>query len=88
MSQTLIIHMIRTSKLPFIESKSSKELLISTIVIIIITMIISFTDISTIFDLRKLPPIFMLYIFALMLIYIAFIQTYKRIYIRNNKEWL
>ena len=29
LSQTMIIHMIRTSKIPFVESKSSKELLIS-----------------------------------------------------------
>ena len=88
LSQTLIIHMIRTSKIPFIESKSSKQLLISTFTVVIITLIIAFTNISVIFDLSKLPYTYLLWIFILMCIYIAFIQIYKKIYIKNNKEWL
>lgn len=88
LSQTLIIHMIRTSKVPFIESKSSKQLLISTFTIVVIALIISFTDIATIFDLSKLPYSYLAWIFGLMCIYVLFIQIYKKIYIRNNKEWL
>ena len=88
LSQTLIIHMIRTSKIPFIESKSSKQLLISTFTVVVITLIIAFTNISVIFDLSKLPYTYLLWIFILMCIYIAFIQIYKKIYIKNNKEWL
>ena len=88
LSQTLIIHLIRTSKIPFIESKSSKQLLISTLTVVIITLIISFTDISVIFDLSKLPYIYILWIILLMIIYVIFIQIYKKVYIKNNKEWL
>ena len=80
--------MIRTSKIPFIESKSSKQLLISTFVVVMITLIISFKDISVIFDLSKLPYTYLLWIGLLMVIYIVFIQIYKKIYIKNNKEWL
>ena len=88
LSQTLIIHMIRTNKIPFVQSKSSKQLLISTFSVVFITLIISFTNISVIFDLSKLPYIYLLWITALMAIYILFIQIYKKIYIKNNKEWL
>ena len=88
LSQTLIIHLIRTNKIPFIKSKSSKQLLISTFSVVIITTIISFTNISVIFDLAKLPYWYMLWIIALMLVYIILIQIYKKIYIKNNKEWL
>ena len=88
LSQTLIIHLIRTSKIPFIESKSSKQLLISTFIIVLITVIISFTDISIIFDLSKLPYQYLGWIIILMVIYAVFIQIYKKIYIKNNKEWL
>lgn len=87
-SQTLIIHMIRTHKTPFIKSKSSKQLLLSTFSITIITLLITFTDISTIFDLRKLPYEYMLWILALLLVYIILIQLYKKVYLRRNKEWL
>ena len=88
LSQTLIIHLIRTNKMPFIKSKSSKQLLISTFSVVIITTIISFTNISVIFDLAKLPYGYMLWIVVLMIVYIILIQIYKKIYIKNNKEWL
>ena len=88
LSQTLIIHMIRTSKIPFIESKSSKQLLISTFLVVLITLIISFTSISSIFDLSMLPPIYLLWIAVLMIMYIVFIQIYKKFYIKSNEEWL
>lgn len=87
-SQTIIIHMIRTHKLPFIESKSSKELLISTLVIVIITLLITYTDVAVIFDLAKLPYEYILWIFGLMFVYIIFIQIYKKIYLKIYKEWL
>ena len=88
LSQTLIIHMIRTSKIPLIESKSSKQLLISTFTIVIITLIISFTNISSIFDLYKLPYNYLAWVVLLLIIYIFFIQIYKKIYIKRYKEWL
>ena len=88
LSQTLIIHLIRTSKIPFIESKSSKQLLISTFTVVIATIVIAFTNISLIFDLIKLPYKYLIWILILMILYIIIIQIYKKIYIKNNKEWL
>ena len=88
LSQTLIIHLIRTSKIPLVESKSSKQLLISTFTVVITTLIIAFTNISVIFDLSRLPYMYLLWIVLLMVIYAVFIQIYKKIYIKNNKEWL
>ena len=87
-SQTLIIHMFRTHKTPFIKSKSSKHLLVSTFAITIITLIITFTDIATVFDLSKLPAIYLLWIFVLLCVYALLIQIFKRIYMRVNEEWL
>ena len=88
LSQTLIIHLIRTNKKPFIESKSSKQLLVSTFTVVLITLIIAFTDISIIFDLSKLPYQYLGWMAILMTIYVLFIQIYKKIYIDNNGEWL
>ena len=87
-SQTLIIHMIRTDKVPFITSKSSKQLLISTFSIVMITLIITFTNIATVFDLQKLPNKYMLWIVILLFMYIFIIQIYKKISWKNNEKWL
>ena len=87
-SQTLIIHLMRTSKIPFVTSKPSKQLVISTLTITILTLIISFTNIAIIFDLSKLPIQYGIIIILLMIVYAIIIQTYKKLYLRNNKEWL
>ena len=87
-SQTLIIHMIRTHKIPFFESKSSKQLLISTFTITLITLLITFTNVAVIFDLRRLPIAYLVWILDLLVIYIAVIQTYKKFYIKRYKQWL
>ena len=87
-SQTLIIHLMRTSKIPFVTSKPSKQLIISTLTITILTLIISFTSIAIIFDLSKLPIQYGIIIILLMIVYAIIIQTYKKLYLRNNKEWL
>ena len=87
-SQTLIIHLMRTSKIPFVTSKPSKQLVISTLTITILTLIISFTSIAIIFDLSKLPIQYGIIIILLMIVYAIIIQTYKKLYLRNNKEWL
>lgn len=87
-SQTLIIHLIRTHKMPFIKSKSSKQLLISTFTIVIITILITFTNIATIFDLNKLPYAYMIWIIGLLCIYALIIQIYKKIHLKRNREWL
>lgn len=87
-SQTLIIHMIRTTKIPFIESKSSKQLLISTFAVTLITIIIAFTNLATVFDLQKLPIEYLLWIMILLIIYIVVIQVYKKMHLQKNKEWL
>ena len=88
LSQTLIIHLIRTSKVPFIESKSSSQLLISTFAVVLITLVIAFTNIAVVFDLTKMPYQYLGWLAGLLFIYMVFIQIYKKIYIKRNKEWL
>ncbi len=87
-SQTMIIHTIRTHKIPFITSKSSKQLIISTFSIVAITLVIAFTNVAKIFDLRRLPYRYMAWIAALLGIYMIIIQAYKKIYMKKNNEWL
>ena len=87
-SQTFVIHTIRTSKIPFIQAIASKQLNISTIVIILTTMIIGFTDISEIFDLKPMPYLYLSWIFVLISIYLIIAQIMKKFYIKKNHEWI
>ena len=87
-SQTVIIHMIRTDRFPFFRSRSSIQLILSTLLVVIATIMISFTDIAGILNLAKLPLDYLKWIVILIAIYILFVEVFKRVYVRIKKEWL
>ena len=87
-SQTIVIHTIRTHKLPFIQANASTQLYISNIAVVIVTLIIGMTDISRIFEMGKVPGIYGLWMVILLLGYLLLAQIIKKIYIKINKEWI
>ena len=87
-SQILVIHMIRTSKIPFIQSSASVPLFITTIGAAAITLFIGFTAIAPAFELTTLPLIFVPYLIILLLAYCLSTQLIKKIYIAKYGEWL
>ncbi len=87
-SQTMIIHMIRTNKTPLKDSSPSRQLILSTSLIVLATVLICFTDIATIFDLTRLPLSYLLWILALLVLYATVIQIYKYFYTRKTGSWL
>ena len=87
-SQTIVIHTIRTPKIPFIQDRASKQLTLSTSVIVVITLLIGFTGIAVLFDLPVMTISFLLWLVILMIVYMVLAQILKRIYIRLNREWV
>lgn len=55
LTQTLIVHMIRTEKVPFIQSRASKPVIIMTIIIMIVGIAIPFTSLGTYLGFVPLP---------------------------------
>ena len=86
-SQTMVIHTIRTPKLPFINDRASVQLTLSTLAVIAVTLIIGFTGVSTLFDLPTMPISYMLWLAILMVVYMIFAQIMKVIYIKRHKDW-
>ena len=86
-SQTMVIHTIRTPKLPFISDRASVQLSISTLAIIAITLLIGFTGIAGFFSLPVMPLNYMLWLAILMLVYMVFAQIMKIVYIKRHKDW-
>ena len=87
-SQSMIIHLLRTDKRPFIDSSPSKALLLSTFSIVLITIGICFTDAARLFELTKLPPVYLLYILGLLILYAVLVQIFKVLVIKKQGEWL
>ncbi len=87
-SQTIVIHTIRTPRIPFIQDRASKELTLSTVLVVAATLLIGFTGIAELFDLPVMVPAFALWLVILMAAYSLLAQILKSIYIRINKEWV
>lgn len=88
-SQTLIIHFIRTEKIPFIQSIASKPLIAMSLVTIIGTIItpILLHNITG-FNFVILPAKFYLVVLILILCYTIIAQLVKKQYIKKYHEWL
>lgn len=87
-SQTFIIYIIRTKRIPFIQSNLSKQLVFSTLIVIIVTLLLGFSNIAYGFDLVKLSISYLKWLIILIVIYVVIIQILKKIYIKVNKEWI
>jgi Mg2+-importing ATPase len=88
-SETMIIHYIRTSKKPFIESRANKWLSLLTLLTIIGTILtpIILKNIQS-FNFIILPLNFYLYVIILLALYSILVQIIKKIYIKRYNEWL
>ena len=88
-SQTLIIHFIRTEKIPFIQSIASKPLIAMSLVTIIGTIItpILLHNITG-FNFVILPAKFYLVVLILIVCYTIIAQLVKKQYIKKYHEWL
>lgn len=87
-SQVLIIHMIRTAKKPFLESKPSLALLFSTLAVAVIALAVGFTDLSIGLDMMPLPTSFIPWLVLLVVGYGLSAQLVKKVYVKRYKEWL
>ncbi|MDY5251249.1 MAG: magnesium-translocating P-type ATPase [Erysipelotrichaceae bacterium] len=87
-TQTLVIHMIRTSKLPFIQSRASLPVTILTMLGCIILTIIPFTPISTALGFTALPSAFFAYLVPCIILYMILATIVKKAYIRHHQELL
>ena len=83
MSQTLVVHMIRTQKIPFIQSKPSWQLMSTTILIVFAGIFLVMGQYASYFKLQALPMIYFVYLSVILLCYMALTQTMKKIYTRK-----
>jgi Mg2+-importing ATPase len=88
LSQTLIVHMIRTQKIPFVQSAAAPPVLILTTVVIAIGIFIPFSSLGASVGLRPLPTSYFAWLVATLVSYCALTQIIKSIYVRRFKKWL
>jgi Mg2+-importing ATPase len=87
-SQTLVIHMIRTPKIPFIQSRASGQLALLTTMGIAAGTIIPFTWLGRQLDMAHLPLIYFPWLVATILAYMVLATIMKKIFVWKYGELL
>jgi len=88
LSQTLIIHMIRTAKLPFFQSVAATPLLILTLAIMCVGIVIPYSPLGEAVGMVPLPLAYFPWLAATLLSYCLLTQVVKQWYIRRFGMWL
>jgi Mg2+-importing ATPase len=83
LTQTLIVHMIRTAQIPFIRSRAATPLLIMTAVIMCIGIFLPMGPLASYLKLQALPLSYFLYLPLILVAYMCVTQWVKKIYIRR-----
>jgi Mg2+-importing ATPase len=88
LSQTLVIHMIRTAKVPFLQSAAGWPLMLLTSMVMAAGVAIPFTPLAAAVGLVPLPGDYFPWLAGTLLAYCAFTQAVKAWYIRRFGMWL
>lgn len=87
-SQVLVIHMIRTAKIPFLQSNPSLPLFLSTFIVAVVALATGFTDFAIGLDMYRLPLAFIPWLAIILAGYLLCVQLVKKLYVRRYGEWM
>ncbi len=88
LSQTLIVHLIRTERLPFVQSTASRPVLLLTGLIVLAGLALPFSPVGRYLGLVPLPLSYFGWLVGFLVGYAALTQLVKRWYIRRFGDWL
>jgi Mg2+-importing ATPase len=83
LTQTLIVHMIRTRRIPFLQSRAATPLMATTATIVAIGIFLPMGPLAHYFKMQPLPPMFFLILPIVLLGYMALTQAMKGFYARR-----
>ena len=83
LSQTLVVHMIRTRHIPFLQSRAAAPLIVMTALIMLIGLILPFSPLAEPLGLQALPDLYFGFLLVFLLAYCALIQWFKGVWLRR-----
>ena len=82
-TQTLVIHIIRTAKIPFLESKPSRFLVFTSLVIVMLGIAIVFSPFAHGFGFVRPPAVYFVALFIMIIAYLFLVETVKRWFVKR-----
>jgi Mg2+-importing ATPase len=85
-TQTLIIHVIRTNKIPFIESRASLPLIATSLIIVAVGAWLTVSPLADALGFVPLPPQYWLLLAIMLVCYVTLTQVVKTWFVRRFGE--
>jgi Mg2+-importing ATPase len=85
-TQTLIIHVIRTNKIPFIQSRASKALIFTSLAIVAVGAWLPYSPLAGALGFVPLPPLYWLLLLGMLICYVLLTQVVKTWFVRRFGE--
>lgn len=83
-TQTLVIHIIRTGKVPFLESKPSQFLMFMSIYIVTLGLMLPFLPLGKYFGFVQFPPLYFVALIVIITLYLFTVQYVKKWFIQKH----
>jgi len=87
LSQTLVVHMLRTRKIPFFQSTAALPVILMTGLVMVLGIYIPFSPLGNLVGLTPLPWSYFPWLVGTLLSYCVVAQVMKTLYIRRFKQW-
>ncbi len=87
LSQTLVVHMLRTQKIPFIQSRAALPVMLMTGLVMALGILIPFSPLGHAVGLVPLPWNYFPWLMVMLLGYCLVTQGMKRLYMRRFGQW-
>jgi Mg2+-importing ATPase len=85
-TQILILHLLRTKKIPFVQSKPSLSVILVTVLGILFFTVIVFTPVGRIIGLTSLPPMYFGFLIFTATMYLLLVSAAKNLYVKKHHE--
>ena len=82
LTQTMVVHLLRTPKLPFVQSRASWPLLALTLSVMAISLWLPLSPVAGYFKLQALPSAYYAWLLAILMGYAVAASLMKRVYVR------
>ena len=87
-SQTMVIHMLRTAKVPFVQSRPAWLVILTTLVAAFFVTSLPYGPLVNILRLAPLGLPYFLFLVGIIFLYMFSVTVIKKLYIKKYKEWL
>ncbi|MDN6517842.1 MAG: magnesium-translocating P-type ATPase, partial [Enterococcus sp.] len=87
-TQSLVVLMVRTRKIPFIQSRPAPQVFISLLMAVVVGILVVLTPIAEQFDFVHLPITYWFWYVGIVIVYMLATQLGKVLYIKLAKEWI